>query len=241
MDVVLTRTRVCKTKMYVYPSKLRFAQDSICRYFRNGSSLQDTLEDLLESDCPEDFFPPMSVMEHQGKYFVVEGNRRLLLLKILESHGLVGKVPVKLSPFNSFKFTTENDGTCIEVRGYPDMEEELESIVEGEHSEYEDSDDETDFGFDDLALSDEGTDSQDDYDGDEDTEQSEDEEDDESDDDESDDGSDSDETDDGRGRDDEYADVEESDTEEYDSEGGDYDDSDSEEEEEEEEEEGGLL
>ena len=120
-------------KIYLCPSELRFTQNSISRRFKNGSTLEDTLKALLDSGCP-DSLPPMHVMQYQGKYFVLEGNRRLLLLKILQKHGLVGNVPVKLSAFNRckfmLKFSTKNDGESIKVRGNPNMEEELELIVE---------------------------------------------------------------------------------------------------------------
>ncbi|XP_041355031.1 uncharacterized protein LOC121372656 isoform X1 [Gigantopelta aegis] len=116
--------------MEFYPSELRFAQDSIADYFRGGRTLQDSFRSLLKVDSPETVLPKMDAMYYEGKFFVTDGNRRLYLLKLLESEGLVtGKVSVNLTSFNGFKYTTDNDGTSVRVRRQRNMEQILKGIL----------------------------------------------------------------------------------------------------------------
>ena len=116
--------------MEFYPSDLRYAQDSIACNFRDGRTLDESLRSLLNVDSPERVLPRMDVMHHNGEYYVTDGNRRLYLLKLLESEGLVtDKVTVNLTGFNAIKYTTDNDGTGIRIRRQRNMDQILKGIL----------------------------------------------------------------------------------------------------------------
>ncbi|XP_041354112.1 uncharacterized protein LOC121371948 [Gigantopelta aegis] len=116
--------------MEAYPSNLRYAQDSISRKFRDGRTLEESLESLLDETNPASALPPMDVMYHGGHYYVSDGNRRLFLLKLLQSERLVGKVKVYLTSFNEFKFTTVNEGVSVTVRGPRNIKNRLRAIIQ---------------------------------------------------------------------------------------------------------------
>ena len=76
----------------------------------------------------------MDVMTYDGKYFVVDGNRRLLLLKKLESAGLVNSVSVYMRPFDLLYFhrkhTTNCGGVSIRIRNDVLMERKINNIIQ---------------------------------------------------------------------------------------------------------------
>ena len=116
------------------PSELLHAQDSIQHRFRDGRTLDSSLKDLVKYPKPEDRLPCMDVMTYDGKYFVVDGNRRLLLLKKLESAGLVNSVSVYMMPFDRLYFqrkhTTNCGGVSIRIRNDVLMERNINNIIQ---------------------------------------------------------------------------------------------------------------
>ncbi|XP_041354564.1 uncharacterized protein LOC121372333 isoform X1 [Gigantopelta aegis] len=116
------------------PSKLLHAQDSIQHRFRDGRTLDSSLRDLLRYPNPEDRLPRMDVMTYGGKHFVVDGNRRLYLLKKLEAAGLVNTVSVNMLPFDFYYFnrkhTTDCEGVSIRIRNDFSMESKIRNIIQ---------------------------------------------------------------------------------------------------------------
>ena len=76
------------------PSELHFSQDSISCAFRNGTSISKTFRELANGSLSPDDIEPIQIKVYKEKLIVFEGNRRLLLYKILESLDLITYVPV---------------------------------------------------------------------------------------------------------------------------------------------------
>ena len=129
-----------------------------------GWTLFQTLMSLKNRTITPHGLPRIDVMDRRGKYYVVNGNRRLYLYKLLEHYGIVQTVPVNVVPldtrfFTSSKFTTKNDGAGVSIRHMPTLESHLRELMEGRrivepiyptrrrHFYHDDSDsDEFDFG-----------------------------------------------------------------------------------------------
>lgn len=97
-------------------SEIRFTQDSIGSTFRDGNTVQSTIEGLREGTIQPSDFPPIRVFEVEGELFTLD-NRRLY---VFQQAGLpIDTVAATRDQIinDSFKFTTRNSGTSIRVRG----------------------------------------------------------------------------------------------------------------------------
>ena len=72
------------TEAQMRPSQLRFTHDSITSQFQDGHSLDETLRQVLDGAIPVSRIPPLVVMNFQGEWFVVRGNRRLYLYGLIK-------------------------------------------------------------------------------------------------------------------------------------------------------------
>lgn len=110
--------------MMLNPLDIYFCQDTISSKFRircrhSNKRIGETLDELCEGRLSIYHIPTISVMKKNGKWFTAD-NRRLWVFRELERLGKCESVPVNLIddiPYD--KFTTENGGASVEVRGEP--------------------------------------------------------------------------------------------------------------------------
>ena len=63
--------------------ELFFAQDSVNGIFKETkTSLIKTFDDLLYDRISVESFPPLTVVQYDGKFYAYDGNRRLYLFKV---------------------------------------------------------------------------------------------------------------------------------------------------------------
>eukprot|EP00747_Dinoflagellata_sp_TGD_P163577 gnl/TRDRNA2_/TRDRNA2_182374_c0_seq1.p1 gnl/TRDRNA2_/TRDRNA2_182374_c0~~gnl/TRDRNA2_/TRDRNA2_182374_c0_seq1.p1 ORF type:complete len:504 (-),score=97.56 gnl/TRDRNA2_/TRDRNA2_182374_c0_seq1:491-2002(-) len=112
-------------------NEIRWTQDCIKIRFRGGKLLVDTLQELIDDPKVLERLPVLDVVERKGKFFAVNGNRRLWVLKQygrLQSSGRTVhlRVPVRVRgaqwasmSWVQQRFTTQTDGVNIRfVRRY---------------------------------------------------------------------------------------------------------------------------
>lgn len=114
------------TILSLFPSDVRYTQDSIGNTFGRCTSHADTLigetlDDLLLRRCSIYDIPRISVIRRSGKYYSAD-NRRLWVFKTLEELGGCGEIPVfEIDEYDipPMKWTTYNDGESLNVRRNP--------------------------------------------------------------------------------------------------------------------------
>eukprot|EP00919_Chromeraceae_sp_WS-2016_P005652 GHVR01013229.1.p1 GENE.GHVR01013229.1~~GHVR01013229.1.p1 ORF type:complete len:142 (+),score=15.61 GHVR01013229.1:212-637(+) len=102
---------------------IKFTHDTVHFKFSRGlHTLIDTFTDLFYDKLDPDDLPPIEVMVREGDYWVVNGNRRLLLYKKLleiKSEARI-KFPVIILDFEEQLFnkkkTTNVDGRFVVIR-----------------------------------------------------------------------------------------------------------------------------
>jgi filamentous hemagglutinin len=101
---------------YANPKDIRFTQDSVSNTFKDGQTLQSTIDGLKSGKISPDDLPPIRVFEKDGAVYSLD-NRRLLAAS-------EAGVPVKVVPATpaevakeGWKMTTPNNGSIICVRG----------------------------------------------------------------------------------------------------------------------------
>ncbi|XP_069124890.1 uncharacterized protein [Argopecten irradians] len=110
--------------MRLRPSDIRFCQDSINSVFDKNSEhaygrIGETLDDLLRGDSDVYDIPTITVVDVDDVWYTTD-NRRLWVFQKLEDLGRCKKIPViEDDEIPPKKFTTENDGISIYVRGDP--------------------------------------------------------------------------------------------------------------------------
>lgn len=110
--------------MFLKPSEIRFSQDSIGNSFGGYTShpfrrIGQTLDDILTGRCNADSIPRISVMNRNGLWFTAD-NRRLWVFQQAEKRGKIEEIYVSVTFYINFnKFTTENNGMSVRVRGDP--------------------------------------------------------------------------------------------------------------------------
>lgn len=110
--------------MFLKPSEIRFSQDSVGNTFGGYTShpfrcIGQTLDDILSGRCEVDSIPRISVMKRDGQWFTAD-NRRLWVFQQAEKRGKIEEIYVSVTFYISFnKFTTENNGMSVRVRGDP--------------------------------------------------------------------------------------------------------------------------
>ncbi|VDI19866.1 Hypothetical predicted protein [Mytilus galloprovincialis] len=108
--------------MELRPSEIFYSQDSIMNRFgdytnHRNTYLGETLDQLLQGYCNVYSIPTITVVKKYGKWFTSD-NRRLWVFRKAEEIGFLETIDVTVSSYlNGNKFTTENGGTSIRVRG----------------------------------------------------------------------------------------------------------------------------
>lgn len=108
--------------MFLQPSEIRFSQDSIGNTFGHYTNhpykpIGETLDDIISGSVTS--LPDISVTKIKGFWYTAD-NRRLWVLQQAEQCGEIDDIYVSLiDKIKPNKFTTENDGISVEVRGDP--------------------------------------------------------------------------------------------------------------------------
>ncbi|XP_033725953.1 uncharacterized protein LOC117315694 [Pecten maximus] len=104
------------------PSEIRYSQDSIARTFRHGRhsgiAIGQTLDDLVGNNCTVHDIPTITVTLRDGLWYCGD-NRRLWVFRKCEELGIIERVPAVEGSLEPYKFTTDNFGVSIHVRGDP--------------------------------------------------------------------------------------------------------------------------
>ena len=89
-------------------------------YTPHGNTyIGETLDQLLNGHCSVESIPNISVVERNGKWFTSD-NRRLWVFRKAEEIGFLKSIYVIETYYiKDAKFTSENGGTLIRVRGSP--------------------------------------------------------------------------------------------------------------------------
>ncbi|XP_071181122.1 rac guanine nucleotide exchange factor JJ-like [Mytilus edulis] len=108
--------------MELRPSDIFYSQDSIMNRFgdytmHGNTYIGETLDELLQGYCNVNSIPTITVVKKYGKWYTSD-NRRLWVFRKAEEIGFLETIDVTVSSYlNGNKFTTENGGTSIRVRG----------------------------------------------------------------------------------------------------------------------------
>ncbi|XP_063416908.1 myb-like protein AA [Mytilus trossulus] len=108
--------------MELRPSEIFYSQDSIMNrfggYTNHGNTyIGETLDQLLKGHCNVNSIPTISVVKKYGKWYTSD-NRRLWVFRKAEELGFLETIDVNETYYlNENKFTTENGGESIRVRG----------------------------------------------------------------------------------------------------------------------------
>lgn len=100
------------TELLLLPEELAFAQNDASEVFaQSGRSSErgrgekktvlDTFAELWSGKLKEADLPQLSVVWHDGQFYVSSGNRRLIVFRLLRQYrpGHYGRIPVVLAPF----------------------------------------------------------------------------------------------------------------------------------------------
>lgn len=101
------------------PSEIRFSQDSIAAHWKDNSSrIGVTLDQLLKDEITPDNIPTI-IVSYKNGFLYTSDNRRLWVFKKLQDFGKCESIKVRFGNIQPWKFTTNNRGTSISVRGDP--------------------------------------------------------------------------------------------------------------------------
>ena len=109
------------------PAEIRYSQESISRKFRNGNTLEETIEKLKNGILKPRHFPTIEVFPMDRNFYTIN-NRRLYCFKTAQ----IEYVPVQIieqKQVDPRKLTTNNDGISIRVRMSPLPERYLHKIL----------------------------------------------------------------------------------------------------------------
>ena len=101
---------------FIDPATVRFSQDSIKGTFKAGGSIEDLVIGLKNGTIKPGDIPPIRLVEKDGVLYSLD-NRRL---QAFQEAGI--PIPYRMATpeeiaAEAFKFSTENGGTSIRVRG----------------------------------------------------------------------------------------------------------------------------
>ena len=106
---------------FLAPSDIRFTQETISPYFRDGASLAETVKKLARiPDQEMEMLLRARVVEHADRFYVLD-NRRLAVFRMLEMLGMAKVVKAVLIPKDAKewkrKFNTTSGGKVVYIRG----------------------------------------------------------------------------------------------------------------------------
>ena len=107
---------------------LHYCQDSIKCTFKDGRPLTELCQDFLTGKITLDTMPRMEVKWIHEKWMVMEGNRRLFVLKALHNHRMLPKDTVKVEVTTRYKEINAK-GYGIRIRKDPSMEWNISNMI----------------------------------------------------------------------------------------------------------------
>ena len=103
--------------MKLKPLDVYFSQDSIRCVFRNGVSVNETIDSVIDGKVQVADIPHITVVKLNERYYS-QNNRRLYIFRVLHCLGYLNEIWVNTSTRVNFKqFTTKNKGESVRVRG----------------------------------------------------------------------------------------------------------------------------
>ena len=104
----------------ISPAHIHFTHNSISQRFSCGRHIEHTYQQLLEYQISIDAIPMMEIAKQDGKFWTYTGNRRLWVFRKLNSAGLLPSVNARLVQrrIPTKRFTTQNGGVSVQVRGW---------------------------------------------------------------------------------------------------------------------------
>lgn len=103
----------------LHPANIHFTQNSVSDTFRDGTTIDDSLNDLVRGVVNKWDIPMTKVVFRWGRWWTLN-NRRLLVFKKFRR---CGKIKAEIIPWARMnkelwkrKFTTENQGVFVRVR-----------------------------------------------------------------------------------------------------------------------------
>ncbi|MBI5386521.1 MAG: RHS repeat-associated core domain-containing protein [Verrucomicrobia bacterium] len=98
------------------PAAVRFSQSSISRNFSSGGAIEDLAAGLRNGSVNPANIPPIRLVEREGNLFTLD-NRRLWSFQQAEVPVPFRMATPQETAGEAWKFTTQNGGTSIRVRG----------------------------------------------------------------------------------------------------------------------------
>ncbi|MGI5473311.1 hypothetical protein [Streptomyces sp. CA-132043] len=98
------------------PDRIRYTQDSIARKYKDGRTVDDTIEELKSGKVVADDIPSIRIFEEEGKIYSLDNRRLYAFKKAGVPVRFKRATPAEVSR-ERWKFKTPNDGTSIKVRG----------------------------------------------------------------------------------------------------------------------------
>ncbi|WP_282697158.1 RHS repeat-associated core domain-containing protein [Streptomyces sp. CC208A] len=99
----------------ISPKAVRYSQDSIKGSFKDGQSFTQAIDDLKAGRATANDFPAIRIFEHEGKIYTLD-NRRLYVFKEANIPINFRRATPQEVSSESWKMTTQNEGTSIRVR-----------------------------------------------------------------------------------------------------------------------------
>ena len=100
------------------PLRVRFSQRSISPRFRDGRSIEDLADGLRSGRVVPAEVPPIPLMERGGMLYTLDNRRLEAFRRAGVDVPYIMAGPRDVSIF-SRRFTTQNEGTSVVVRGAP--------------------------------------------------------------------------------------------------------------------------
>lgn len=100
------------------PQDIKFSHSTISCCFRSGTSVDDAITAIHDGTKSVNEFPPIHCTDFNGECFAVVGNRRLFMLRVLETLRDVDRVPVVHFGFRSQEIQHRRDGKTKWERSY---------------------------------------------------------------------------------------------------------------------------
>ena len=112
------------SRKQLYPSEIRFTQDSICGRFTDGMFISDTFSQLLNGKITPNQIEDIEVVWNNDAWRAITGNRRLYLYRKLQELGVVSLIGVRMRDLSEpgvlsqliNRSTTNCDGVSIYCR-----------------------------------------------------------------------------------------------------------------------------
>lgn len=131
-EIIIDETKLKPIQEFrMYPIDIEFGQDSIKTEFADGRDVHDLMADLICAQISVDDIPPLMIKKCDGKWFCMEGNRRLFVLKKLDQYNMCD--PVRCMLYQGDKGRSYREGRPLKIRGDPEFEERINGFFDMVH------------------------------------------------------------------------------------------------------------